>query len=166
MAKMGLVLEIGAHFQDVCISRIFQKKQATVVFSVPLGVRGPLRAPSGRPRGPPLGPPWQLLRPRRTTQPTVVINVRSASRFGQNGPDAREGCTFVETLFFLAFSKIHPLPLGLPRPLLRPLPFCGCRPAPRAQKEPQQEPPTSNLGRKGTPKRTSRDQLYRTEIKY
>ena len=93
---------------------IFTKIHASVVFSVPLGVRGPLRAPSGRPRGSPLGLPWPLLRPRRTTQPTVVINVRSASLFGQNGPGAREGCTFLETLCFLVFSKIHPPPLGAP----------------------------------------------------
>ena len=92
------------------------------MFSVPLGVRGPLRAPSGMPRAPPLGPPWPLLRPRRTTQHTVVISVRPASLFGQNGPGAREGCTFLEIWFFLVFSKIHPLPLGLPRPLLRPRP--------------------------------------------
>ena len=90
------------------------------MISAPLGVRGPLWAPPGRPTGSSWGLPWPLLRPQRKTQPTVVISVRTASLFCQNGPGAREGCTFVETLFFLVFSKIHPLPLGLLRPLLRP----------------------------------------------
>ena len=48
-----------------------------------------------------------LLRPRRKTQPTVVIGVRSATLFGQNGPGTREGGTFSKSLFLVVFSKIH-----------------------------------------------------------
>ena len=42
-----------------------------------------------------------LLRPRRKTQPTVVIGVRSATLFGQNGPGTREWCTFSKSLFLV-----------------------------------------------------------------
>ena len=47
-----------------------------------------------------LGP---LLRPRRKTQPTVVIGVRSATLFGQNGPGIREWCTFSKRVFLVVF---------------------------------------------------------------
>ena len=49
-----------------------------------------------------LGP---LLRPRRKTQPTVVIGVRSATLFGQNGPGTREWCTFSKRVFLVVFKK-------------------------------------------------------------
>ena len=73
----------------------------------------------------PLGPPHPLLRPRRTTQPTVVISVRSASLFGIYGPGAREGCTFSRCLFLSIFQKIHAtvvfsVPLGVRGPLRAP----------------------------------------------
>ena len=44
-----------------------------------------------------------LLRPRRKTQPTVVIGVRSATLFGQNGPGTREWCTFSKRVFLVVF---------------------------------------------------------------
>jgi hypothetical protein len=81
----------GAHFQDVCVSHFFFKSTLPSCFAFPWGfvtVSGP------PPRGRPLGLPWPILRPRRATQPTVMISVRRASLFGQSGPDAREGCPF------------------------------------------------------------------------
>ena len=59
-----------------------------------------------------------LLRPRRKTQLSVVIGVRSATLFGQNGPGTAEGCTFSKMLVSTCFSKIHDtvafsVPLGL-----------------------------------------------------
>ena len=44
-----------------------------------------------------------LLRPRRKTQLSVVIGVRSATLFGQNGPGTRDGCTFPKSLFLAVF---------------------------------------------------------------
>ena len=76
LAKMGLVLERGAHFQKGNVSFLFEN-----------------RCP------PPLGPPRPFLGPQRKMQPTVVISDRSASLFGQNGPGAREGCTFSKCVF-------------------------------------------------------------------
>ena len=75
LAKMGLVLERGAHFQKGSVSILFENRR------------------------PPLGPPRPFLGPQRKTQPTVVISDRSASLFGQNGPGAREGCTFSRCVF-------------------------------------------------------------------
>ena len=102
LAKMGLVLERGAHFQKGCVSHFLFKYTP-----------------------PPLGPPRTLLRPRRTTQPTVVISVRSASLFGIYGPGAREGCTFPRWLFLSNFAKIHDtvvfsVPLGVRGPFRAP----------------------------------------------
>ena len=67
----------------------------------------------------------QLLRPRRKTQPSLVIGARSAACFGQNGAGAREGCTFIKHWFSHMFSKIHAtvvfsVPLGAPGPLRAP----------------------------------------------
>ncbi len=44
-----------------------------------------------------------LLRPRRKTQPTVVIGVRSATLFGQNGLGTLEWCTFSKSVFLIVF---------------------------------------------------------------
>ena len=130
------------------------------MISAPLGVRGPLRAPPGKPTGSSWGLPWPLLRPQRKTQPTVVISVRTASLFCQNGPGAREGCTFLETLFFSVLSKPPPSPWGSCGRFLRPTPKRAPKAAPRTRKGPQKEPPKAKLGKKGPPKRT------RTNIKY
>ena len=46
-----------------------------------------------------------LLRPRRKTQPSVVIGVRPGALFGQNGPGTREWCTFSKNLFLVVFLK-------------------------------------------------------------
>ena len=59
-----------------------------------------------------------LLRPRRKTQPTVVICVRSATLFGQTGPGTREWCTFSKSLFLVVFREstlyvVFCVPLGL-----------------------------------------------------
>ena len=142
---MGLVLEKGAHFQYVCFYDIFQKSNVSVVISAPLGVRGPLRAPPWRPTGSSWGLPWPLLRPQRKTQPTVVISVRTASLFRKNGLCAREGCTFLETLFFSVLSTSPPRPLGLLRPFLK--------------TNAKKGPPSSTLDPKGAPKGTPKNQI-------
>ncbi len=54
----------------------------------------------------------------------------------------------------------------LERPTSQQTPKRKPKAAPRASKEPQKEPPTSKLGRNRNPRRTSKDQLYKTEIKY
>ena len=102
----------GVHIFKMCVSTTFSKNNVSVVISAPLGVRGPLRAPPGRPTGSSWGLPWPLLRPQRKTQPTVVISVRTASLFRQNGPGARYGCTFLETLFFSLLSNPPTSPWG------------------------------------------------------
>ena len=66
-----------------------------------------------------------FLRPRRKTQPSVVIGVRSATLFGQNGPGTREWCTFSKSLFLVVFRKstlsvVFGVPLGAPGPLRAP----------------------------------------------
>ena len=66
-----------------------------------------------------------LLRPRRKTQPTVVIGVRSATLFGQNGPGTRERCTFTKSLFLVVFREstlyvVFCVPFGAPGPLRAP----------------------------------------------
>ncbi len=96
-AKIGLVLQKGAHFQDVLL----------ISFANP-PLPGPLRP---------------LLNHRRTTQPTAVISVWSACLFGFYGPGAREGCTIPRCLFSLESPRIHDtvvfsVPLGV-RGLLR-----------------------------------------------
>ena len=68
-------------FSSIFIPNLFRafKKRAGALFRS-FGSRGP------------------LLRPRRKTQPSVVIGVRSATLFGQNGPGTREMCTFSKSL--------------------------------------------------------------------
>ena len=73
-------------FSSILIPNLFRasKKCAGALFRS-FGSRGP------------------LLRPRRKTQPTVVIGVRSATLFGQNGPGTREWCTFSKSVFLVVF---------------------------------------------------------------
>ena len=66
-----------------------------------------------------------LLRPRRKTQLSVVIGVRSGALFCQNGPGIREGCTFSKGVFLVVFRKcklsvVFRVPLGAPGPLRAP----------------------------------------------
>ncbi len=71
-------------FSSILIPNLFRafKKRAGALFRS-FGSRGP------------------LLRPRRKTQPTVVIGVRLATLFGQSGPGTREGCTFSKSFFLV-----------------------------------------------------------------
>ena len=79
---------LAPFFSSVFIPNLFRafKKRAGALFRS-FGSRGP------------------LLRPRRKTQHTVVIGVRSATLFGQNWPGTREGCTFSKSLFLVVFCK-------------------------------------------------------------
>ena len=66
-----------------------------------------------------------LLRPRRKTQHSVVIGVRSGALLGQNGPGTREGCTYSKGLFLVVFREstlyvVFCVPLGAPGPLRAP----------------------------------------------
>ncbi len=48
-----------------------------------------------------------LLRPRRKTQPSVVIGVRPGALFGQNGPGIRDGVHIFKSIAFSIYSKNH-----------------------------------------------------------
>ena len=89
--------------------RFFTKNSAPLQANTPPALLYPL----------PLKLPRQILRPRRTTQPTVVISVRSASLFGQMGLVLERGAHFHKCCVSHFFENPRP-PLGLPRPLLRP----------------------------------------------
>ena len=85
---------------------------------------------------PPCGAPaGRFLRPRRKTQLSVVIGVRSGALCGQNRPGDRDGCTFSKSLFLVVFRKstlcvVFCVPLGVPGPLRAP---SGGAPGPNDQ---------------------------------